>query len=349
MRHLLLAALTALLLSLTARPAVPPLRVPEGCRPKEGTGLEPYTDTDWAKTVVHEKTGIELVFIPAGEFHMGSPPHETHRDSDEDPPHRVRITKPFYMGKFEITNEQFRRFRPDHASGRNKGLSLEDDRQPVVNVSWTDAKAFCDWAALGLPTEARWEYACRAGTTTAFHSGETITTDQVNYDGDYVYADGSKGVDRQKSLEVGSFPANAWDLHDMHGNVWEWCADWYAVDYYSYTSFEDPTGPTSGNYPILRGGSWRDPPAPLPLRQPLPSHAHRCPLRGLPRDPRRQPRRPSSRTDLPPPPRRFPRRPRRRPRTLQQYRLRQRRHPRQNRHRNGLRPRWRFPDGIDLR
>ena len=107
-----------------------------------------------------------------------------------------------------------------------------------------------------LPTEAEWEYACRAGTTTPFHFGETISTDQANYDGDHIYGNGKKGVYRKKTTPVGSFPANAWGLHDMHGNVWQWCQDWYGD--YPQKDVVDPQGPEKGQRRVLRGGSWDD-------------------------------------------------------------------------------------------
>jgi formylglycine-generating enzyme required for sulfatase activity len=105
-----------------------------------------------------------------------------------------------------------------------------------------------------LPTEAQWEYACRAGTTTPFNCGETISTDLANYDGHYTYGNGRQGTDRGRTTEVKSFPANAWGLYDMHGNVWEWCNDWYG----SYGGDEtDPVGESSGTYRVFRGGSWK--------------------------------------------------------------------------------------------
>jgi len=107
-----------------------------------------------------------------------------------------------------------------------------------------------------LPTEAEWECACRAGTSTPFHFGETVSTDQANYDGDYVYGSGRKGVDRAQTTPVGSFPPNAFGLYDMHGNVWEWCEDWFDAGYYSRSPRNNPRGPDSGEKKVLRGGSW---------------------------------------------------------------------------------------------
>jgi len=222
----------------------------------------------WKEITYYTNTiGMKFVLIPAGEFLMGS------RDSadevarkgrhlpawyeDEHPLHRVRITKPFYMGIYEVTQAQYERVMGKNPS-RFKGPN-----NPVEQVSWNDAVEFCrrlsrkDGAAYRLPTEAEWEYACRAGTTTPFYTGETISTDQANYDGNYAYGSGRKGVYREKPLPVGGFPPNAFGLYDMHGNVWEWCGDWCGGKYYAESALDDPRGPAAGKYRVLRGGSWR--------------------------------------------------------------------------------------------
>ncbi len=199
---------------------------------------------------------MDLVLIESGEFLMGSPSSEAKRDDDEGPQHRVRISKPFYMGKHEVTQAQWRAVmgsNPSHFKG---------DDLPVEQVSWDGIQEFCRKLSeragrtIRLPTEAEWEYSCRAGTTTPFHFGSTISPDQVNYDGNHPYGEGRKGVYREKTTSVGSFPANAWGLYDMHGNVWEWCGDWCGEDYYADSPGADPTGPGSGKYRVLRGGSW---------------------------------------------------------------------------------------------
>jgi len=211
---------------------------------------------------------LELVLIPAGEFLMGSPGTEDKRGSDEGPQRRVRITKPFYMGKTEVTQEQWER-----VTGWGWVLScFEGAKNPVEGVWWDDVAAHDEFGGEGflrklnarvngkgtfaLPTEAEWEYACRAGTATPFHTGETISTDQANYDGDDAYGSGREGVDREKTVPVGSFPPNAFGLHDMHGNVAEWCADWYGEDYYENTATDDPQGPAPISLDEGIGMSW---------------------------------------------------------------------------------------------
>ena len=176
---------------------------------------------------------IPLAFIPAGSFLMGSPEHEPHRSKTEGPQHEVTLAA-FWMAKTPITQAQWREVAswprverdldpdPSHFKG---------DNRPVEQVSWHDAMEFCHRLSqrtgknYTLPSEAQWEYACRAGTTTPFHFGPTISTDVANYEGNYIYGQGSKGIYRKQTTDVASFPANAWGLHDMHGNVWEWCLD----------------------------------------------------------------------------------------------------------------------------
>ena len=139
-------------------------------------------------------------------------------------------------------------------------------KNPVEMVSWNDAMEFCRNLTaetamdVRLPTEAEWEYACRAGTTTPFNTGSTISTDSANYNGNYTYRNGRKGVYRQKTMPVGSFAPNAWGLYDMHGNVYERCEDWYGVYHYERSPAADPKGPTSAGRRVLRGGSWSNNP-----------------------------------------------------------------------------------------
>lgn len=216
---------------------------------------------------------MELVLIPAGTFTMGSPAAESGRDSDESL-HQVKISKPFYIGKYEVTNAQFRRFKSDHNSGEYEGHGLNGDKQPVVKVSWEDAQAFCRWLStrsgrdVRLPSESQWEYACRAGTQSAYSWGndldsaarfcnanDPITKRQFEWGWDAFPRDDGFRV----SAPVGSFQPNAFGLYDMHGNVWEWCEDWYGA--YPSGPSTDPKGPASGDVRVLRGGSWYDLPS----------------------------------------------------------------------------------------
>jgi formylglycine-generating enzyme required for sulfatase activity len=217
------------------------LKVPKGFQLKPGATAEPYTNTGWAKEVVHEKTGVEMVFIPAGEFEMGSNDGE----GEEKPVHRVRITHPFYMGKCEVTQGQWQRLMGNNPSNF-KGV----DRLPVEGVSWYDCQEFLKKAGEGLklPTEAQWEYACRAGTKTqySFGNGEGQL-------GKYAWYGGNSG---EMTHPVGEKSPNAWGLYDMHGNVWEWCADGFDGNYYSNSPAEDPKGPHWKQERVVRGGSW---------------------------------------------------------------------------------------------
>jgi formylglycine-generating enzyme required for sulfatase activity len=179
---------------------------------------------------------LEMVSIPGGTFGMGSPNSEEGRYDSESPQHWVTV-QPFFMGKHAVTQAQRKAVAalPKVNRDLNSDLSrFKGANRPVENVSWEDAMEFC--ARLSKKTgrdyrllsETEWEYACRAVTTTPFHFGETITTDLANYDGNFTYASAPKGVYLQQTTDVGSFPPNAFGLHDMHGNVWEWCADpWY--------------------------------------------------------------------------------------------------------------------------
>ena len=204
---------------------------------------------------------LKLVHIHAGSFMMGSPTSESGR-IDNEIQHRVTLTKDFWLGETEVTQEQYRAVMGSNPSRFSKG-----GKYPVEYVSWTDAMAFCerltkaerdngnlpDGYEYTLPTEAQWEYACRAGTTTPFNFGSTLNGDKANCNGNCPYGmDEGKYVDA--TTEVGKYGANAWGLYDMHGNVWEWCRDWY--DGYPSGSVTDPVGPSSGSYRVLRGGSW---------------------------------------------------------------------------------------------
>jgi len=202
--------------------------------------------------------GITFSLIPPGQFSMGSPlDEEWHRE--EEILHRVTLTRPFYLSVTEMTQGQWKALM-----GNNPSF-FTGDNLPVETVTWDEANAFCrklgqkDGAKYRLPTEAEWEYACRAGTTTPFHTGPTIQPGEANYDGNSTYAGGSKGEFRETTTPADTFAPNAWGLHDMHGNVWEWCQDWYAP--YPKGETKDPTGPASGEKRVMRGGCWINFPA----------------------------------------------------------------------------------------
>ncbi|HEX9619858.1 MAG TPA: SUMF1/EgtB/PvdO family nonheme iron enzyme, partial [Polyangiaceae bacterium] len=199
--------------------------------------------------LISAKGGVELVSIPAGTFSMGSPPDERDREADETQ-HEVTLSA-FELGKYTVTNEQYARFLAENPGAREPELwsdrRFNQPNQPVVGVSWDEARAFCAWAGGRLPTEAEWEYACRAGTTTRYWSGDEET--------DLARAGWYGGNSRGQLHPVGEKPANAFGLHDVHGNVWEWCADWYG-EFPTGATQVDPTSPASGDSRVLRGGSW---------------------------------------------------------------------------------------------
>jgi formylglycine-generating enzyme required for sulfatase activity len=200
---------------------------------------------------------MKFVWVPPGTFLMGSPNEEKERNRDEVQ-HKVTLTRGFFIGVHTVTQEQWTK-----VMGKNPSKFQGEKKLPVEQVNWNECQEFIrklqgtDKRSYRLPTEAEWEYACRAGTTTPFHFGATISTEQANYNGNYVYGDGKKGVYREKTVPVGSFPANAWGLHDMHGNVWQWCQDLFAE--YPKEAMTDPLGKTGENR-VIRGGSWIDNP-----------------------------------------------------------------------------------------
>ncbi len=268
-----------------------------------------------AKTVITNSIGMKLVLIPAGEFKMGNgraPEEEIdffkrygnqdkpERFNDEYPCHRVRITRPFFLGAHEVTVKDFGRFVRDagyltdaekgevkgawsflpekgravfdvRGSWRNTGFPQADEH-PVVNVSYNDALAFCAWlsrkegATYRLPTEAEWEYACRAGTSTRYSCGDDPET--LANVANVSDATAKKRFPAWRSISssdgyaftapAGRFRPNAFGLYDVHGNVWEWCADWYDSHYYAQSPADDPPGPAAGAVRVLRGGAWSD-------------------------------------------------------------------------------------------
>lgn len=203
---------------------------------------------------------LDMVFVKGGSFAMGSPLSETDRKSNETQ-HTVTVSN-FFIGKTEVTFSQYDAFCDETKRSKPADEGWGRGNRPVINVSWNDATAFCEWLSrksgktYRLSTEAEWEYAARAGTTTPFNTGSCLNTSQANYDGNYPLGSCTKGEYRLKTLPVGSFNANAWGLYDMHGNVWEWCSDWSGL--YSTGDQTNPQGPSSGTNRIFRGGGWRD-------------------------------------------------------------------------------------------
>jgi formylglycine-generating enzyme required for sulfatase activity len=197
---------------------------------------------------------MKLVLIPSGTFMMGSPEDEQDRQDDEGPRHQVTITKPFYIGMYAVTQEQYELIMRDNPS-RFRG-----PQNPVETTSWDEATAFCSKLSqktgkkIHLPTEAQWEYACRAGTTARFSFGddEAALKDSDAAINGYAWCGCNSD---SKTHPIGQKKPNPWGLYDMHGNVWQWCSDWYADSYINAKS-EDPKGPDSGRGRVLRGGSW---------------------------------------------------------------------------------------------
>jgi formylglycine-generating enzyme required for sulfatase activity len=247
-------------------PPSPPLQPPASLRP--GTTFWDCADCP------------EMVVVPAGSFTMGSPASEKERESDEGPQHVVTIPRPFAVGKFHVTVDQFAAFVREtgyaasttcikypswnrDGSWRDPGFAQEGSH-PVVCVSWDDANAYVNWLAkktskpYRLPSEAEWEYAARAGTRTPFWWGSSITPAQANYDGNYVYAGGgSKGIYRNGTVPVSSFAANPWGLYNVHGNAWQWTADCYHDSYTGAPADGTPlTTINCSSGHVVRGGSW---------------------------------------------------------------------------------------------
>jgi uncharacterized protein (TIGR02996 family) len=250
-------------------------------------GVEVMTDTDPARLPVIElhgnvagvigrrpegmssgrvvnSIGMELVRVPAGEFRMGSPESEASRSEDEAL-HTVSLSRPFYLGVYTVTQSQFAKVMGGHPSHftQERGGGIF---HPVDSVTWAEAVEFCERLSARaaerhagrtyrLPTEAEWEHACRAGTTTAFHHGDRLSSFTANFDGNYPYG-ARQGPYLARPAPVGSYKPNAFGLYDMHGNVWEWCSDWFKRNYYRRSLYRDPEGPARGRMRVLRGGAW---------------------------------------------------------------------------------------------
>ena len=224
------------------------------------------------------KVQMQLVLIPAGEFMMGSResaaevfkkmrpytglPEEEYF-ACEHPRHLVKITRPFYMGKYEVTQNQYMAIMGIEYSHS----AFQNEDNPAEQVPWNHAMQFCQKLSqrasrrIRLPTEAEWEYACRAGTTTAFNFADELNPPRANFNArmtyPYVRPWRSVGSRPLRPMPVGSFEANGWGLYDMHGNVFEWCSDYFDPGYYAASPSSDPTGPAKGKTRVIRGGSWK--------------------------------------------------------------------------------------------
>ncbi|MBI3863037.1 MAG: SUMF1/EgtB/PvdO family nonheme iron enzyme [Planctomycetia bacterium] len=217
---------------------------------------------------------MKLVRIPAGEFQMGSQADAPGMLEDELPRHKVRITRPFLMGMYEVTQGEFVEVMQTNPSSFQKTRllqsateSIDESRLPVDGITWHQAVEFCRKLSdtsvekeagrvYCLPTEAEWEYACRAGSTTVFHFGDSLSSTQANFNGANPFGDAEPGPFLNRTQIVGSYAPNAFGLHDMHGNLFEWCADRFERRYYHASPEDDPPGPETGRYRVIRGGDW---------------------------------------------------------------------------------------------
>lgn len=227
------------------------IRIPPGFRAVERTVSEPYSGTGWAKEILHEPSGIVMVYVPAGDFMMGSPLSEAGRYEGEVQ-QAVRIKSGFYLGKTEVTQEQWEKvMHSNPACFKESGPN-----SPVENVSWEDCQLFCQALGRGfcLPSEAQWEYACRAGTETPFHFGNQLDSSMANFDGRYPYGVAPAEKKLEKTVASCQFAANALGLYDMHGNVWEWCSDDFTN--HAVKQNEDHQGDDLQVKKVTRGGGW---------------------------------------------------------------------------------------------
>lgn len=244
---------------------------------------------DFAPADVVNSIGMRFVEIPSGSFLMGAPDADWDAEDDEKPQHSVTLTRPFLLGQFEVTQQQYAtvvEHNPSYFSKTGRGSDrvrgTNTQQFPAEMISWTEAQRFCELLsklpaerAAGrsyrLPTEAEWEFACRAGTTTRFWFGDQPSPEYANYKG-YV----------GRPTRIGSYPPNPFGVYDMHGNVLEWCSDWHTDDFYSWSPTIDPVGPTISNDDtrVLRGGAWFFKPATAAFRDAISPHL-RSPTHGL--------------------------------------------------------------------
>jgi formylglycine-generating enzyme required for sulfatase activity len=251
---------------------IPP--APPAKKDKEEKPLPPPPDRAELLKEVTNSIGMKLMLIPAGRFTMGSPPYEDVRSENEEQ-HEVEITRPYYLGAYLVTQDQYvlvmdspnPSFFSATGGGKERVAQVDKRRLPVESVSWSMAQEFCRKLSdlppekrakrvYRLPTEAEWEYACReAGrSSTPFCFGNTLSSRQANFDGNYPYGFAAKGPYLQRTTPVGTYEPNELGLYDMHGNLYQWCQDWYG--YYQYGHAKDPQGPGHGKYRVLRGGAW---------------------------------------------------------------------------------------------
>jgi formylglycine-generating enzyme required for sulfatase activity len=242
---------------------------------------------EWAKAlnrsvVETNSLGMQLLLIPPGEFMMGTPPHAGPPGNTNEQYHRVRITRPFYLGVFAVTQAEYEKLMGGNPSAfsrfgrdRAKVAGLDTSRFPVESVTWDETQEFCqklgkqEGKTYALPTEAQWEYACRAGTTTPFYFGQHCDSTFANCEGSDNYSVApAPGSYLERTTTVGSYKPNAFGLYDMIGNVSQWCADWRSDDYYIKSPVDDPPGPAVGRpaqpgldpVRVVRGTNWFGPP-----------------------------------------------------------------------------------------
>ena len=238
-----------------------------------GAGDSGQQNVEPGQVKIHPKSKLAYVWIPPGTFSMGCVPEDGDCDVIEEPRHRVAITRGFWMGRTEVTVRDYKRFArrtkrkmpPEPRVAAFNSLSLgaksiadrfesgpgKKEERPIVNVTWEEARAFCSHSAGRLPTEAEWEYAARGGEDGLVYPwGDALGHEYANYGG-------AAGSDQWRyTAPVASFPPTGLGLHDVIGNVWEWCADWVGGNYYVKSPKADPTGPASGKERVVRGGSW---------------------------------------------------------------------------------------------
>ncbi len=242
------------------------LRTPSGCRAAEGAKASHH---GYADRIAHEKTGIELILVKPGKFIMGASKYRSN-----DLAHPVTLKRAYYMARTEVTNAQFRRFmkaNPDYDGRadvdpdddlylrhlRGKSIMSPDDDFPVVWVSWNNARAFCRWAGLKLPTETQWEYACRAGTSTLYYYGD----DRKAFH-DYGWAHAGRDSENYYTHPVAAKLPNAWGFHDMLGNVWEWVEDDWQENFVGAPNDDTARIIDDAFTKVVRGGSWGNNTAP---------------------------------------------------------------------------------------